>query len=230
MSLEIFRQRINKLVDNKDNAGKQTNAKDKQFPTVNCKTNNSNSSTVTTTAANAKCKGRKRIHVKHLWVCKVKAIAGSLPLSGAFVLTCKQQLTAHAESQSSLSLLRSLALRSLAASSSPSFYMEIAHTQHAVINANNNNNNCVTTPKKGHGIARQVNSLSLSYSILYSFNCNLLWMACWSHSSYLLQFPLRLAFLMKNLKNIYDLLNILFEYISYSHSLMWALHNIIFHL
>lgn len=180
-----------------------------QLWTENCKTNNSNSSTVTTTAAAiAKCKGRKRIHVKHLWVCKVKAIAGSLPLFGAFVLTCKQQLTAHAESQSSLSLFCSLALRSLAASSSPSFYMEIAHTQHAVINASNNNNNCVTTPKKGHGIARQVNSLSLSYSILYSFNCNLLWMACWSHSSCLLQFPLRLAFLMKNLKNIYDLINI----------------------
>lgn len=134
------------------------------------------------------------------------ALSLALLLSGAFVLTCKQQLTAHAESQSSL--IRSLGLRSLAASSSPSFYMEIAHTQHAVINANNNNNNCVTTPKKGHGIARQVNSLSLSYSILNSFNCNLLWMACWSHSSCLLQFPLRLAFLMKNLKNIYDLINI----------------------
>lgn len=115
-----------------------------------------------------------------LCVCKVKAIAGALSLalllSYAFVLTCKQQLTAHPESQSSLSLelSRSLALRSLTASSSPSFYMEIAHTQHAVINANNNNNNCVTTPKKGHGIARQVNSLSLSYSILYSFDYNLL--------------------------------------------------------
>lgn len=92
----------------------------------------------------AKCKEseREREHERSaknscqaFCVCKAKAIAG------AFVLTCKQQLTAHTESQSFCSLCaRSLDARllsltsvslTLVASSSPSFlYGNSANAKH----------------------------------------------------------------------------------------------------